>query len=136
MNDKGHILTQEEDINQENINTPLQNLQGINKIFALIINCPARIVSFSLLNAKGFFRCHIIEGISGKRLMERVADEMHSIGIGRMESITVQGNNSKVEAPNNSEMQTNKKQFTMKPQYETVSKQKEELQTKNIKKNQ
>ena len=38
----------------------------------------------------------LIEDISGRRLMERVADEIDSIGVGRMEIVTVQGNNSKV----------------------------------------
>ena len=97
LNNKGHILTQgEDDIILDNNSTPMQNPQGINKIFAQIVTCPARIVSFSILNGKSFFRCHKVEDISGRRLMERIADEIDSIGVGRMEIITVQGNNSKV----------------------------------------
>ena len=97
LNDKGHILTQgEDDIILDNNSTPMQNPQGINKIFAQIVTCPARIVSFSILHAKSFFRHHNVEGISGRRLMERVADEIDSIGVGRMEIIAVQGNNSRV----------------------------------------
>jgi len=97
LNDKSHILSQREDtINNESDHPTLQILQGINKIFVLLVTCPAKIVSFPILNAKGFFRCHIAKGTSGKLLMEHVADEMDSIGIGRMEIISVQGNNSKV----------------------------------------
>ena len=80
----------------DNNSTPMQNPQGIHKIFAQIVTYPGRIVSFSILNAKSFFRRHNVEGISGRRLMEHVAYEIDSIGVGRMEIITVQGNNSKV----------------------------------------
>jgi len=97
LNDKGHILTQGEDtVNQDNDNPTLQMPQGINKMFARIVTCPAKVVSFSILNAQSFFRRHVVEGLSGKRLMGHVADEIDSIGIGRMELISVQGNNSKI----------------------------------------
>ena len=74
----------------------MQTPQGISKVYAQIVTYPAKIVSFSILNAKSFFRRHIVDGISGKCLKERVADIIDSIGVGRMEIIVVKGNNSKV----------------------------------------
>ena len=82
-------------VNEETDATPVVP-EGMYKVFAAVVSSPGPTVSFSALNTKGTFRRLHVQNMTGKRLMERAADEIDSLQIGQMEQFTIPGNNTKV----------------------------------------
>ena len=75
-------------INEEHISPPT----GINCLFKAVLSSPGPIVSFSRLNSKGVFRRHATDDITGKHLMQQVAE----LELGNVEQFTIPGNKSQV----------------------------------------
>ncbi|KAJ7386733.1 hypothetical protein OS493_006746 [Desmophyllum pertusum] len=95
LNDKVHITNPApngSDINEEHTSPPT----GINGLFKAVISSPGPIVSFSRLNSKGVFRRHATDDISGKHLMQQVADQLPELELGNVEQFTIPGNKSQV----------------------------------------
>ena len=98
MNDKSFILTQEnpeEPADNELVPHDISHSKEM-KLYRGIISKPGKIISFSVLNEKGFFRRTGPDAIKGKLLMQQTADEMAELQIGIIEKITISGNKSQV----------------------------------------
>ena len=95
LNDKSFILTPE---NPEELADNKQVPDDIlySKEMKLYISKPGKIISFSLLNEKGFFRRTGPDAITGKLLMQQTVDEMAELQISITVKITISGNKSQV----------------------------------------
>ena len=90
LNDKVHIVNPApngSEAHEEDISPP----NGINCLFKAVLSSPGPIVSFSRLNTKGVFRRHATHDITGKHLMQQVADQLPELELGTVEQFTVPG---------------------------------------------
>ena len=98
MNDKSFILKQEnpeEPVDNKLVPHDISHSKEM-KLYRGIISKPGNIISFSVLNEKGFFGRTGPDAIKGKLLMQQTADEMAELQIGIIEKITISGNKSQV----------------------------------------
>ena len=67
----------------------------MRRILCQVLSNPGKVVSFSELNKRGFFK-KTIEQFNGKKLMEHVANEMANLQLGDIRRFTVAGNSCQV----------------------------------------
>ena len=67
----------------------------LNKLYKNIVLQPGKVVSFSILNRKAYFK-KTIGGLSGKVLMEKTIQLCRDSTLGSIETYQVPGNKSKV----------------------------------------
>lgn len=71
----------------------LGNANG-HKVFRQILLTPGKVISLSILNQKGIFRK--TAGITGKALMDKIANEIPTLKLGIIETFTIPANKTKV----------------------------------------
>lgn len=92
LNDKTHLLNPVDNQHEEHSS---EIPSALKRVMTNVLSTPGQIVSFTELNKRGLFKRNI-EELTGKRLMEKVADEIDNLQIGKIERFTVAGNRHQV----------------------------------------